>query len=1386
MPDDDRMPLHPTDGGKVSRRTVLTVAAAAAAVTVTGVPVPGVRARSAAAAEHTPVGGFDAARFAAPRADSRPTILWFWNGTVTPALVDEQLADMRDKGVEEVLVFPFDTAALRPHFFSEEWFAIIEHTLREADRHGMHVWLFNDDIFPSGRGGGFVVNGGRVGDRVYEPRPDLRPDAVVRHSSVVDGGRPVTLDTLGSRGLAVQDGRLVVDASLRDGITVLREGSDWQDYDVVGKVRVARGTAGLMVRCADARNGYLTDLRDDGGVDVWRQVDGAFTLLRQAPPLAGFDPATDHDFTVRLRGDQIVPVVDGHAQPAVVDATHTRGRIGVRATGDQRSLWDTLAVTSEDGTTLFSETFDDVAALDAFEVPPAEASPLVAVAARPAEGDGASDASAVVDLTEIAREGEDWDAPAGRWRVDVFTTRELVDGSGNFRRNYLDLLDDEAVARFLDVVPGEYLRRFPWAVGGVLRGFADDEPFLPSADAHFAAVPWSRSLDAELKRLGSSPALTLSAVHDDLGAQGRRLRGIFWRAVSNRFASAYYEQQGRWMAAHDVAFISNPLWDEYGPAEQVKSTGNLNTLNQWAQVPGTDLVFDHYQRGYHRTLPRWPASTAHQLGLDRVYLEGMGAMGWSVTPSLTREVIGAFAVRGVNHTLLHATFSDGGTIFYPPPFQKANPWWDLSGPLVEWIGRVMEAGRSTTAAPTALLQPQRAAESSQDTPAADALDAAFIGAVHALEDAQVDFDLVDEGALNADPALREHAKALGGRLKVGKQKYRIVVLPESPMLSLGTVELLERFVRGGGTVVAIGDQPAEEAGGRSADLARAWQRLFSGHGPGAGRAVQAQDAASAGDAVVAAGGAAAALSPATAEIRVLRLQVGREQAFLVANERSENVTVTATFPAAGVPEVWDPDTGKAVRAGVWRTVRAEGGPRGGRTAVPLELGPRATVLVVLRETPGPEPVHAVASSLPVEAVLVGREGARATVRASDPGPASVVVKDGGRLLRGDVVVDDTLQPVPLGGNWDFRFERDGASTTKRPLGSWTELDPRFSGSAGYERDVVLDAATLAGRQWVLDLGTVRDVAEVEVNGARVGSRLWAPYRIDVTDALRAGRNVIHVRVTNTGANTRGETQPSGLLGPVALRPQRLVTVPLAVAKDRVLDIEAGSLRSAPGQPRPLTVRLRDLSGRSGDVTLTATGEGLTVSPASVQVRLDRDGEGSAELIVDAPLDTDLPAQAALVVSAEGVQRRLAVSLVPATRLGTATASSAYPGHAADTAIDGVTDSGGWDSGQGWNDGTANSYPDTLTVTFDKTATVGRLRVFTLDSAQYPAATFGLVDADLQVRVGDEWRTVKEVRGNDRGLLEATFAAVQAEAVRVVVSDARVSYSRVIELEALPS
>lgn len=138
------------------------------------------------------------------------------------------------------------------------------------------------------------------------------------------------------------------------------------------------------------------------------------------------------------------------------------------------------------------------------------------------------------------------------------------------------------------------------------------------------------------------------------------------------------------------------------------------------------------------------------------------------------------------------------------------------------------------------------------------------------------------------------------------------------------------------------------------------------------------------------------------------------------------------------------------------------------------------------------------------------------------------------------------------------------------------------------------------------------------------------------------------------------------------------------------------------------------------------------------------------------------------------------------RFATMSASSSYPGHPPEAVNDGDTTSDGWDSARGWNDGTIAAFPDTLTATWEQPVTLRRAVVYTLDSATYPAADWGLRDYDVQALEDGQWQTVAQVRGNVSGTVTSTFDAVTTTALRLSIADTNDhAYSRVIEFEAYP-
>lgn len=129
--------------------------------------------------------------------------------------------------------------------------------------------------------------------------------------------------------------------------------------------------------------------------------------------------------------------------------------------------------------------------------------------------------------------------------------------------------------------------------------------------------------------------------------------------------------------------------------------------------------------------------------------------------------------------------------------------------------------------------------------------------------------------------------------------------------------------------------------------------------------------------------------------------------------------------------------------------------------------------------------------------------------------------ESGRAARVEVAA-----PVIVSGPWEVAFQdgRGAPATVELPeLISWSRHpDPGvkyFSGSAVYRRTLDVPMAFVGrDRRVVLDLGRVEVVADVRVNGRPFGPIWKEPYRIDITDAARAGANALEVRVTNLWPN----------------------------------------------------------------------------------------------------------------------------------------------------------------------------------------------------------------------------------------------------------------------------
>jgi hypothetical protein len=141
----------------------------------------------------------------------------------------------------------------------------------------------------------------------------------------------------------------------------------------------------------------------------------------------------------------------------------------------------------------------------------------------------------------------------------------------------------------------------------------------------------------------------------------------------------------------------------------------------------------------------------------------------------------------------------------------------------------------------------------------------------------------------------------------------------------------------------------------------------------------------------------------------------------------------------------------------------------------------------------------------------------------------------------------------------------------------------------------------------------------------------------------------------------------------------------------------------------------------------------------------------------------------------------------------ATASSSYGAAYPVSAVNNNERAGsGWGNGGGWNDASADQYPDWVQIQFSGSKTVDRVVVYTVqDNYGNPTeptdtqtfSLYGVTAFEVQGWNGSSWVVLASVSGNNLVKRTVSFAAYTTDRIRVNVTAALSSYSRITEIEA---
>jgi hypothetical protein len=477
---------------------------------------------------------------------------------------------------------------------------------------------------------------------------------------------------------------------------------------------------------------------------------------------------------------------------------------------------------------------------------------------------------------------------------------------------------------------------------------------------------------------------------------------------------------------------------------------------------------------------RMAASAAHVYGKKIVAAESFTGGGYD-PPTAYKDLADYWFTQGVNRIVFHSSAhqpldTKPGNTMVGTHFNRNITWAEQAKPFVTYLSRIsymLQQGHSV--ADIAYLLDE-GAPSSQP----------FWGTgLQPKPPEGYDYDTI-----NADVLLNRMTLSNDGRLVLPDgTSYRILVLPQTNRIRPELLRKIRDFVAGG--VILVGPKPDSspslQGGVQKPDLEvkaladEIWgdldknqpnNRVF-GKGivawwlPSMSELPQwiAQDVE----------------SPVSYSFAPwIHRRAGGADIYFVINRTDSPIKERWSFRVEGQEaEFWYPDTGEIKPAGYYL--------QKGKTIVDLDLAPHESVFVVFRH--------------PASAT-----GARPGYRPVPLPKISVL--------------------TAVKGPWELAFPPNPGAPEKIRMANlqfWTANSKEgvkyFSGTATYIKNIqILQSWLKPNTKLLLDLGIVKDIAQITINGEEVATLWKPPYRADVTKALRAGVNRLEIRITNQWVN----------------------------------------------------------------------------------------------------------------------------------------------------------------------------------------------------------------------------------------------------------------------------
>ena len=721
--------------------------------------------------------------------------------------------------------------------------------------------------------------------------------------------------------------------------------------------------------------------------------------------------------------------------------------------------------------------------------------------------------SAVVLTDRLHPDGSlHWEVPAGKWHIFVFRqfpTREPVGGAaGTGPQLVLDHLNKAAFEAHAARVGNPLIAALGPDVGTSFRAIFCDSL---EVDEH---LWWTDDFLQQFKQRRGYDLTPYLGVLYEPGynnyspsgppifnvAGGDAIRADYWKTVSELIFEGFYHPFDAWARQHEL----------FSRMQAHGAPGDLLKLYGDASIPETEELAG----GNTVNFMKLASSAGYDYGRRIVSSESFIAQGnpFGTTPEVFKADTDKLLISGINEIIYHGfpyKFDAGpkGIGWYPfskytSQMNEVNPFWPFIGKINTYITRLQYIAQTGSShLQVAIFRSSLSQDDTGPPPAAGPVPDPFPAIEKALTAAGLSFGFVNEDTLLHGTATNRSLVTHGGGV------YKALVIPHATNVSPQLVKKLQLFAEARVPIVFVGGLPGANASFMTLQQDRAQVRA------GLRRMNRVSSTGISSNAVDAASRLTVLIPPQVTFVSgdvlaFLKKSIGKTRFYLLTNPDANSASAVVEFNESAAPQIWDPWTGEVRGTKFSR--------KSGQVSLSLALPPFGSKLIAFSDESDmrlPAPTHW---------TELERENIGAAGWSVD-------------------AVGDSEQGVGVHLHLDMAKLQD-----------WLKVPElhTFSGTATYTTHISVSQDKLkhAGRA-VLDLGNVKDAADVKINGVDAGQVVMLPFSLDIRPLLHAGKNVLEITVANSLTNYVSTVQfpksplgerphyppvSSGLLGPVML------------------------------------------------------------------------------------------------------------------------------------------------------------------------------------------------------------------------------------------------------------